>query len=163
MAKIHSVAEPNVCSNCLQEQSRQFNPDCHLCFQLLLETSTSISEIFAILRQWNPESQSRILLFTKEVLKRGAHINDRDGSTDMTLLHYAARSGAEGVGNIEISCQTVQLLLERGADVYIRCRWTNMAAIHYAAFFDVAPVLRLLLKASDSIGKYGCSFYARIS
>ncbi|CAD5112228.1 DgyrCDS1458 [Dimorphilus gyrociliatus] len=160
VAKIHPVSEPNVCSNCLQEQSQQFNPDCHLCFQLLLEPSTSISEIFAILRQWNSESQSRILLLTEEILKRGAHINDRDGLTDMTLLHYASRSGAEGVGNVETSCQTVQLVLERGADVYIRCRWTNMAAIHYAAFFDVAPVLQLLLKASDSIDiDAPCSIY----
>ena len=32
------------------------------------------------------------------MLKRGANVNDRDGLTDMTLLHYAAKSGAAGIG-----------------------------------------------------------------
>ena len=32
--------------------------------------------------------------FSCQITKRGAGINDRDGLTDMTLLHYAAKSGA---------------------------------------------------------------------
>lgn len=30
------------------------------------------------------------------MLKRGAHVDDRDGLTGMTLLHYTAKSGALG-------------------------------------------------------------------
>ena len=29
-----------------------------------------------------------------QVLRRGAHVDDRDGLTDMTLLHYACKAGA---------------------------------------------------------------------
>lgn len=80
-------------------------------------------------------------------------MNDRDGLTDMTLLHYACKAGANGVGNVTAATKTVGLLLDRGADLYLRCRWTDMSAIHYAAYFDVAPVIELLLKASKCLGK----------
>ncbi len=31
-----------------------------------------------------------------QVFRRGGHVNDKDGLTDMTMLHYAAKSGAQG-------------------------------------------------------------------
>ncbi|KAK7073385.1 CAP-GLY domain-containing linker protein 1 [Halocaridina rubra] len=43
------------------------------------------------------------------------------------------------------SAIVVKELLRDGADVHQRCRWTHMTALHYAAYFDVAPVLDLLL------------------
>jgi len=86
------------------------------------------------------------------MLKAGAHVDDRDGLTDMTMLQYACKSGARGVGNAENSCQLVGLLLSLGADPYIRCRWTNMAAIHYAAYFDVASVIDVLIQTTKGIG-----------
>lgn len=71
----------------------------------------------------------------------------------MTLLHYACKAGANGVGNVTSATRTVGLLLDKGADLYLRCRWTDMSAIHYAAYFDVAPVIELLLKASKCLGR----------
>ena len=47
-----------------------------------------------------------------QILRRGAHINDRDGLTDMTMLHYAAKSGAVGVGDAGSASETVQGLIE---------------------------------------------------
>ena len=35
----------------------------------------------------------------------------------------------------------------------LRCRWTDMLPVHYAAFFNSAPVIRVLLKASGSKGR----------
>ena len=87
-----------------------------------------------------------------QMLKYGAHVDDRDGLTDMTMLHYACKSGARGVGNAEDACQVVKMLLSHGADPYIRCRWTNMAAIHYAAYFDVSPVVDVLLEFTKASG-----------
>jgi hypothetical protein len=40
----------------------------------------------------------------------------------------------------------------QGADVSLRCRWTDMLPLHYATFFNAAPVIRVLLKASGSKG-----------
>jgi len=87
-----------------------------------------------------------------QILNVGCHISDRDGLTDMTLLHYACKSGARGIGRSDEACQAVSWLLHHGADPYIRCRWTNMAAIHYAAYFDVATVAAILLAATKGIG-----------
>lgn len=89
-----------------------------------------------------------------QILKRGANINDRDGLTDMTLLHYASKSGAAGIGDPDAAMRIVSMLIDAGADVNIRCRWTNMTALHYAAYFDVVPVLKLLLKATKALGKW---------
>ena len=88
-----------------------------------------------------------------QILQRGANPNDRDGLTDMTLLHYAAKAGAHGMGDSTAACKAVNLLISKGADVFIRCRWTNMSALHYAAYFDCPAVIRILLKASRGIGK----------
>ena len=111
---------------------------------------TCVSELFAILRQWVPQTQRNICLLVEEILSRGANINDKDGLTDMSLLHYAAKSGAAGVGNIESSTKCVQSLLERGADVMQKSCWTDMSALHYAVFFDIHPVVALLLKYSGA-------------
>lgn len=37
------------------------------------------------------------LLFA-QILKRGCGVNDRDGLTDMSLLHYCCKAGAPGIG-----------------------------------------------------------------
>ena len=79
-------------------------------------------------------------------------MNDRDGLTDMTLLQYVAKSGSRGVGDVDEACRMTHLLLEKGADVYIRCHWTKMTALHYAVFFDVAPIVKILLKSSKGFG-----------
>ena len=80
-------------------------------------------------------------------------MNDRDGLTDMTMLHYAAKAGASGVGDIEEACRMVHLLLAHDADVYIRSRWTNMTSLHYATYFDIVSVMKILLKSTGAIGQ----------
>ena len=59
--------------------------------------------------------------------------------SDKTVLHY-------------LHCSVTDLL-NKGADVNIRCRWTNMTALLYAAYFDVVPLLKVLLKTSKDLGK----------
>ncbi len=48
--------------------------------------------------------------FLFQILKRGAHVDDRDGMTDMTLLHYTAKSGA--LGNEDLALKRVFYLLK---------------------------------------------------
>ena len=40
------------------------------------------------MRQWVPQTQHAIDTLVLEVLKRGAHPDDRDSLTDMSLLMY---------------------------------------------------------------------------
>ena len=106
---------------------------------------TSIGQILAIMRQWVPQTQHNIDKLIMEVLKRGAHPDDRDSLTDMSLLMYACKAGASGVGDVEAATKITTYLVERGCDLSARCRWTDMAALHYSTYFDVAPVLAILL------------------
>ena len=73
----------------------------------------------------------------------------------MTLLHYASKAGAAGIGDSELAASVAGSLISQGADVNIRCRWTHMTALHYAAYFDVVPVIKVLLKATKALGKSG--------
>ncbi|KAI8786616.1 CAP-Gly domain-containing linker protein 3 [Biomphalaria glabrata] len=148
---IHPCVDPPLCDNCTRLELSFFDPLCPDCRNILLNPSTTVPQIFAIMRQWTPQTQQSLELLVDEILKRGANINDRDGLTDMTLLHYASKSGAAGIGDPDSAVRIVTMLLDAGADVNIRCRWTNMTALHYAAYFDVVPVLKILLKATKAL------------
>ncbi|XP_010565513.1 PREDICTED: CAP-Gly domain-containing linker protein 3 [Haliaeetus leucocephalus] len=84
----------------------------------------------------------------RRILRRGCHVNDRDGLTDMTLLHYACKAGAHGVGDPAAAVRLSTRLLALGGDVTLRSRWTHMNALHYAAYFDVPELIRTLLRAA---------------
>ncbi|XP_076137882.1 CAP-Gly domain-containing linker protein 3 [Alosa pseudoharengus] len=124
-----------------------FDPNDPACLEILTDPRTTIPELFAIIRQWVPQVQHKIDIIGNEILKRGCHVNDRDGLTDMTLLHYSCKAGAHGVGDPASAQRLVNQLISLGADVSLRSRWTNMNALHYAAYFDVPELIRILLKA----------------
>ncbi|XP_059370218.1 CAP-Gly domain-containing linker protein 3-like isoform X1 [Carassius carassius] len=125
-----------------------FDPNDPACMEILTDPRTTIPELFAIIRQWVPQVQHKIDVIGNEILKRGCHVNDRDGLTDMTLLHYCCKAGAHGVGDPQAALRLSSQLIALGADVSLRSRWTNMNALHYAAYFDVPELIRVLLKAS---------------
>jgi len=130
---IHVATDAPLCPTCEELESPFFNAHCLGCREILTNMDTSIAQIFAIMRQWVPQTQQCIELLVREVLRRGAHIDDRDGLTDMTLLHYVCKSGSSGVGDVDMALRTVRYLVESfDADVSLRCRWTDMSAIHYA-------------------------------
>nr|DBA20672.1 TPA: hypothetical protein GDO54_017431 [Pyxicephalus adspersus] len=81
-----------------------FDPNDPACQEILYDSQTTVPELFAIIRQWVPQVQHKIDVIGSEILKRGCHVNDRDGLTDMTLLHYACKAGAHGVGNSICKC-----------------------------------------------------------
>lgn len=125
-----------------------FDPNDTSCQEILFNPKTSVSELFAILRQWVPQVQQNIDVIGNEILKRGCNVNDRDGLTDMTLLHYTCKSGAHGIGDVDTAVKFATQLIDLGADVSLRSRWTNMNALHYAAYFDVPELIRVILKTS---------------
>lgn len=125
-----------------------FDPNDASCQEILFDPKTSVSELFAILRQWVPQVQQNIDIIGNEILKRGCNVNDRDGLTDMTLLHYTCKSGAHGIGDVETAVKFAAQLIDLGADTSLRSRWTNMNALHYAAYFDVPELIRVILKTS---------------
>ncbi|KAH0622633.1 hypothetical protein JD844_025105 [Phrynosoma platyrhinos] len=125
-----------------------FDPNDAACQEILFSPETSVSELFAILRQWVPQVQQNIDVIGNEIIKRGCNVNDRDGLTDMTLLHYTCKSGAHGIGDVETAAKFASQLIDLGADINLRSRWTNMNALHYAAYFDVPELITVILKNS---------------
>uniref|UniRef100_G1LF36 CAP-Gly domain containing linker protein family member 4 n=1 Tax=Ailuropoda melanoleuca TaxID=9646 RepID=G1LF36_AILME len=106
-----------------------FDPNDTSCQEILFDPKTSVSELFAILRQWVPQVQQNIDIIGNEILKRGCNVNDRDGLTDMTLLHYTCKSGAHGI------------------DVDATCSDFNFGtALHIAAYNLCASTVRCLLE-----------------
>ena len=147
--RIHPAAEAPMCDSCKQLDTTFFNINCHDCLTLIRHPDTSISQLFAIIRQWVPQTQQCIETLVREILKRGANVDDRDGLNDFSLLMYAAKSGSPGVGDEDVALKTVHLLVSNGANTSLRCRWTDMNAIHYAVYFEVASVVDYLLTVTD--------------
>lgn len=143
---IHQVASAPMPSDC---EFSFFDPSEPQCREVLLDPSTTIPELFAVLRQWVPQVQKNIHHIGSEILKRGCGVNDRDGLTDMSLLHYCCKAGAPGIGDAETAASFARQLLALGADPNLRSRWTNMRALHYAAYFDVPQLIRVVLQASQ--------------
>ncbi|XP_044867892.1 CAP-Gly domain-containing linker protein 4 isoform X2 [Mauremys mutica] len=138
-----SVAAAPMPSDC---EFSFFDPNDAACQEILFNPKTSVSELFAILRQWVPQVQQNIDIIGNEIIKRGCSVNDRDGLTDMTLLHYTCKSGAHGIGDVDTAAKFASHLIDLGADTSLRSRWTNMNALHYAAYFDVPELIRVILK-----------------
>ncbi|XP_041711583.1 CAP-Gly domain-containing linker protein 4 isoform X2 [Coregonus clupeaformis] len=143
---IHQVASAPMPTDC---EFSFFDPEEPQCREVLLEPSTTVPELFAVLRQWVPQVQKNISLIGNEILKRGCGVNDRDGLTDMSLLHYCCKAGAPGIGDADTAASFAQQLLSLGAEPGLRSRWTNMNALHYAAYFDVPQLIRVVLHASQ--------------
>ena len=66
----------------------------------------------AALRQWVPQVQQAAEMLIDTALQLGAHPDDRDAVTDMTLLMYACKSGAAGVGNTEAATRVSSMCLK---------------------------------------------------
>nr|XP_054586158.1 CAP-Gly domain-containing linker protein 4 isoform X3 [Nothobranchius furzeri] len=145
-AVVHQVASAPMPDDC---EFSFFDPSEAQCKEILQDPNTTIPELFAVLRQWVPQVQKNIDVIGVEILRRGCGVNDRDGLTDMTLLHYCCKAGAPGIGDAETAARFACQLLALGADPNLRSRWTNMRALHYAAYFDVPQLVRLVLEASQ--------------
>lgn len=147
----HEPSAPPSCPACATTSVIPiFNALCDTCMELLSDhEACSISHLFAIIRQWSPEIQQRIDLFVKQILARGAHVDDRDNLNDMTLLHYACKSGALGIGDVSVSLKTVHMLAANNANFTLRSKWTDMTPLHQAVYFNVAPIVDYILTISN--------------
>jgi CAP-Gly domain-containing linker protein 3/4 len=45
------------------------------------------------------------------VLERNGHVNDRDSLSDMTLLHFACKAGAAGIGDPQVAAEVISLFI----------------------------------------------------
>ncbi|KFU87409.1 CAP-Gly domain-containing linker protein 4 [Chaetura pelagica] len=131
-----SVAAAPMPSDC---EFSFFDPNDAACQEILFNPETSVSEEVL-------ELKCTCFPLVFQIIKKGCNVNDRDGLTDMTLLHYTCKSGAHGIGDVETAVKFAKQLIDLGADSSLRSRWTNMNALHYAAYFDVPELISVILK-----------------
>lgn len=64
---MHPPAEAPLCVECAESEAAYLDLSCLKCLQLLVRPETTISQIFAVMRQWNPHTQRSIKYCTKMV------------------------------------------------------------------------------------------------
>lgn len=64
---IHPSSDAPLCKNCHQLDLPFFDPNCSGCMEILKSPETTIPQIFAIIRQWMPQTQQNIGLLVNEV------------------------------------------------------------------------------------------------
>ena len=67
---IHPCVDPPLCDNCTSLELSFFDPACPDCRQILLNPAMTVPEIFAIMRQWTPQTQQNLELLVDEVSQR---------------------------------------------------------------------------------------------
>ena len=75
---VHQIENPPRCEDC-----KIFDFSCAKCEALVGDDKTSIAQLMAIARQWSHSVQSKMNVLIYEMLRRGAHADDRDALTDM--------------------------------------------------------------------------------
>eukprot|EP00050_Salpingoeca_kvevrii_P014432 m.36061 g.36061 ORF g.36061 m.36061 type:complete len:573 (-) comp5758_c0_seq2:88-1806(-) len=134
-----------LCRDCENSGVERFSLNCSRCTALCRDRSTSVEQLFSVMRQWTPEAQRNLTVFCEEMLRRSTPVGTRDALWDMTMLHYASKAGAPRIGDDEKAAALVTMLLDRGADINDRCTVSDMTPLHIAAYYGCPGVLASLL------------------
>ncbi|KAF6729037.1 CAP-Gly domain-containing linker protein 4 [Oryzias melastigma] len=152
---IHQVASAPMPSDC---EFSFFNPSEPQCREILQDSNTTIPELFAVLRQWVPQVQKNIDLIGSEILKRGCGVNDRDGLTDMSLLHYCCKAGAPGIG------PSLTHLFHLYLSNYYKIMLTTLVSIsHYSSYMFIPLDLPTNIDATCSDFDFGTALHIAAS
>lgn len=81
-ARSHLPSMAPYCNDCVSKYEA-FNVTCEQCYDNIFYQTTTISQLFAVARQWTPGVQSNMDVIIREILKRGAHPDDWDSVTGM--------------------------------------------------------------------------------
>ena len=66
-AMIHPCVDPPLCADCTRLELSFFDPLCPGCRKLMEDPATSVPDIFAIMRQWTPQTQQAMEMLVDEV------------------------------------------------------------------------------------------------
>ena len=80
---VHQIETVPKCDECAKSGKWFFDFDCTKCEAIVADDRTSIAQLMAIARQWSHSVQNKMNVLIMEMLRRGAHPDDRDALTDM--------------------------------------------------------------------------------
>jgi len=64
---VHPPTDGPLCAECRSRDKSFFDVKCAGCQSLLYDEATTVSQLFAILRQWIPQTQQNILMVIEQV------------------------------------------------------------------------------------------------
>ena len=64
---VHPPTDGPLCAACRKLDKSFFDVKCSGCQSLLCDEATTVSQLFAILRQWIPQTQQNILMVIEQV------------------------------------------------------------------------------------------------
>ncbi len=105
---VHPAVDPPLCQQCQQMELTFFDPNCPNCQEILMNQNTSVPQIFAILRQWTPQTQQSLELLIREV---GMLVKTHQGVN------------RESLRNIYCSVCTVEPPSEKKAFAQTQCQY----------------------------------------
>ena len=76
---VHRAVEAPLCASCRDADMSFFDVACVGCRPLLSAAETTLPQLYAILRQWTPQTQKNIELIVNEVRGRGGHLGRGKG------------------------------------------------------------------------------------
>jgi len=64
---VYAPTDGLLCDTCRELEKTFFDVNCAGCQQLLDDETTTVSQLFAVLRQWIPQTQQNILMIIEQV------------------------------------------------------------------------------------------------
>ena len=64
---VHAPADGPLCLSCRELDKTFFDVTCAGCQSLLYDDATTVSQLFAVLRQWVPHTQQNVLMIIQQV------------------------------------------------------------------------------------------------
>ncbi|EGD75371.1 hypothetical protein PTSG_06448 [Salpingoeca rosetta] len=123
----------------------------------------------AVLREWSRSVQNDASVWVERLVAAQAPASgDGNGDTagaaaggvdwvdpisGCSAVHFAAKSGCDGVGDDDAAAVIMSDLIRKGADTNKACAYAHMTPLHYAAYFGCTAVLAILLRSRSATGQ----------
>eukprot|EP00730_Choanoeca_flexa_P008779 TRINITY_DN12535_c1_g1_i1.p1 TRINITY_DN12535_c1_g1~~TRINITY_DN12535_c1_g1_i1.p1 ORF type:complete len:613 (+),score=122.65 TRINITY_DN12535_c1_g1_i1:131-1969(+) len=121
-------------------------------YELHPKNEPTESDLFALLRHWDPETLSHRDRFITELSRANIDINAQDVVGGGMPIHLVVQSGAPGVGNDDDAAETVLNMLREGADSNLKDD-LGMTPLHHAAYYGCPKTMDVLLRSQGVSGE----------
>lgn len=117
-----------------------------------------------ILREWTRSVQNDASQWIERLVESCSSIDPEkaldwvDPVSGCSPIHFAVKSGCDGLGDDASAAVAVSDLIRKGADTNKLCAYAHMTPLHYAAHYGCPAVIGVLLRSGSSTGQVCVAF-----